>query len=213
LARALVEHLGRKSLEARPASQAEIEHARQLRWEDIDRPRSVKTGYAYLPFAELSSGDAEFALMERAVEAVADLSEPKEFVPTIEAKLGEGHGLNFGMAPLLTPDGRVVTEGLDLPIQPIPPQPYAKAAASLEEVGQTTGLVATSPGLFVEVAVQILPAYRAEPSEAELIVRRAVEAERIRPELDRIKQAARSAGSITLSPKQQTLTRLVWREE
>lgn len=215
LARALLEHLAEKQLRARPISPLERQQAAAALWQELDRPRAVKSGYAYLPFQPLSDGEAEFAYMEQVAAAVRGIHEAQEFGQRVEEIDGGALSLKatLGEAPPTTADRRVVTWGLLETEVALPPQPYFQVAAKLAEVLQTSGVVATEAGLFVIVALEIVPAKRATPEEAARVIARAVGAQRSVSTLQRLRADALAAAPVVVSDKQKVLTRLVWRTE
>lgn len=210
LARALLRRLGEASLQRTPATQEEERSVIQELWRELDRPRSVSTGYAYLPFQELSPGEHEFAQMERAAAAFRGTVDPKKFAPTVRSVLGGQATL--GQVPPLTADNRLV------PVTPadreaaIPPAPYGRHASALSERGQISPVFATTDGVFLLVALEIVPPRSAPEAERSRLVAATLEARRADLALRGL--AARLGQiPVTRSPKQKTLTRRVWQTE
>ncbi len=208
LARALLESLSEAALEEKPPTQQERAEVERELWQELDRPRAVRTGYAFVPFRPMQTGDAEFEYMEAVADAVQDLESPKRFAEKVRSVEARDFSVRLGQAPALTADGRIVELSPADETAQAPPEPYASRAARLPERGATSDVVATEEGLFVIVALEVVEPYRASKQERERRIRAAVGAKRAEADLARIKKRARATTKVTRSPKEQTLTQL-----
>jgi parvulin-like peptidyl-prolyl cis-trans isomerase-like protein len=105
-ARALLEFFKAEAAARGPASDAEVTELTALRWQDFDRPETVRVSHA-VAIVEKPEQDAPArAIAQRLYEAVRGVSEPQEFIRLAQAVPHEGVDVRAERLPALTRDGR-----------------------------------------------------------------------------------------------------------
>jgi hypothetical protein len=105
-ARALLERFKAEAAARGPASDAEVAELTALRWQDLDRPETVRTTHA-VAIVEKPEQDAPArAIAQRLYEAVRGVSDPQEFIRLAQAVPHEGVDVRAESLPAVTLDGR-----------------------------------------------------------------------------------------------------------
>lgn len=212
LSRALIEQLARVARESGgPPQKPELVAALERLWLEVDRPRAVRTGRISIhvePLADDTDAEAVMLAIAANVKAATNLD---DFVRLAQEVPARGLTLDLGVEPPVTADGRVVPtspaderkERFDLD--------YAKAAASLDHIGQISDLVRTADGFHVIVAMEIIGGYRAPTDELRARLAQNVNQERARAEFERLEKELRGAAPSVPHPHQRELLRLAFR--
>jgi len=212
LGRALVSGLTRDAaLSGGPPVKPEVQAALERLWLELDRPEAVRTGRISILVPPLADDSDAEAVMQAIADAVKGSTNLDEFVSQAEAVPARGLKVDLGVEPPVTADGRVVpaTPG-DETKQRLDPD-YAKAATALTHLGQISGLVRTSDGFHVLVAMEIIPGYRAPSDEMRARLAQAVFQERARLEYGRLQKELRGTAPSVPHPHQRELLRLALR--
>jgi PPIC-type PPIASE domain len=161
LARALLESLKADAVARGPASDAEVEELTAKRWQELDRPETVRATHAVVR-ASASGSDAEArALALRVREAVTGITDPEQFIRVAQTVPHAGFELRAERVPAMTIDGRAY-----YPENPPPDaadQHFDKgfaAAAHALAVGQISDPIKTSFGYHVILCEARLPEQR-----------------------------------------------------
>jgi len=105
-ARALLERFKAEAAARGPASDAEVTELTALRWQEFDRPETVRATHA-VAIVEKPEQDAPArAIAERLYEAVRGVADPQEFIRLAQAVPHEGVDVRAERLPALTADGR-----------------------------------------------------------------------------------------------------------
>lgn len=105
-ARALLEGFKAEAAARGPATDAEVTELTALRWQDFDRPESVRTTHAVAIVAEPKQDAAARAIAQQLFEAVRGASDPQEFMRLAKAVPHEGVDVRVEGLPAVTRDGR-----------------------------------------------------------------------------------------------------------
>ena len=105
-ARALLSGFKAEAAARGPATDAEVTELTALRWQDLDRPETVRTTHAVAIVAKPEQDAAAHAIAQRLYEAVQGVSDPQEFVRLAQAVAHEGVDVRAERLPALTRDGR-----------------------------------------------------------------------------------------------------------
>jgi len=106
-ARALLEVLKADAAALGPASDAEVTELTEQRWQDFDRPETVRTTHAVAIVAKPEQDGAARAIAQQLYEAVRGVSDPQEFIRRAQAVPHEGVDVRAERLPPVTRDGRV----------------------------------------------------------------------------------------------------------
>ena len=157
-ARGLLESLKTDAVARGPATDAEVGALTALRWQELDRPETVRTTHAVarVEKPELDAKAKAIALQIR--EAVRGVSDPKEFIRLAEAVPHEGIDVRIESLPAVTSDGR--TYSPDNPSESGQfDKDFARAVSALA-VGQISELVKSAFGYHVILCEERLPGVR-----------------------------------------------------
>jgi len=105
-ARALLEALKAEAAGRGPATDAEVTELSALRWQDFDRPETVRTTHAVVIVAKPEQDGAARALAQKLYAAVRGTNDPQEFIRLAQAVSHEGLDVRAERLPALTRDGR-----------------------------------------------------------------------------------------------------------
>jgi len=105
-ARALLEKFKADAAARGPASDAEVNELTALRWQDFDRPETVRTTHAIALVSKPEQDTAARALAQQLYEAVRGVTDPQEFIRLAQAVPHEGLETRAERLPALTLDGR-----------------------------------------------------------------------------------------------------------
>jgi hypothetical protein len=105
-ARALLETLKADAIAHGPASDAEVAELTARRWQELDRPETVRTTHAVVKVDDPATDVKARALAQRIRDAVSGLSDPDQFMRVANAVPHEGFQVRTERLPALTPDGR-----------------------------------------------------------------------------------------------------------
>ena len=157
-ARALLETFEAEARAGGPASDGELADLSALRWQDFDRPETVRTTHAVARVERPESQANAQAIAERIAQAVHGVTDPAEFIRLAQAVPHEGVDVRVERLPAVTRDGRTyypenppragANEHFDLR--------FAEAAHSLA-VGQISEPVRSSFGYHVILCEARLP--------------------------------------------------------
>jgi hypothetical protein len=106
-ARALMEAFKAEAAALGPASDAEVSALSAQRWQDFDRPETVRTTHAVAIVAKPEQDGAARAIAQQVYEAVRGVSDPQEFIRRAQAVPHEGVDVRAERLPPVTSDGRV----------------------------------------------------------------------------------------------------------
>ena len=107
LARALMERFKADASALGPASDAEVAELSAPRWQDFDRPETVRTTHAVAIIAKPEQDEAARAIAQHLFEAVRGVSDPEQFIRLAQAVPHEGIDVRVERLPAVTSDGRV----------------------------------------------------------------------------------------------------------
>jgi hypothetical protein len=156
-ARALLEGLKVEALARGPATDAEVRELSALRWQDLDRPETVRTTHAVALSTPASDAQAK-TIAQNIWAALRGVSDAKEFVRLAQAVPHDGVDVRVESLPAITSDGRgYYPEGAPpgAASQRFDPD-FARAAASLS-VGQISQPVKSAFGYHVILCEARLP--------------------------------------------------------
>ena len=105
-ARALLESIKAEAIAQGPASDAEISELTALRWQDFDRPETVRTTHAVAVVSKPEEDAAARAIAQRVYEAVRGVTDPAEFIRLAKEVPHEGVEMRAERLPPMTRDGR-----------------------------------------------------------------------------------------------------------
>ena len=105
--RALLESFQTEAAAAGPPSDAEVAELSELRWQDFDRPETVRTTHAVAQVQKPEQDAPARALAQRIFEAVRGITDPQEFIRVAQAVPHEGIELRAERLPPVTRDGRL----------------------------------------------------------------------------------------------------------
>ena len=105
--RALLERFQTDAAAAGPPSDAEVAQLTELRWQDLDRPETVRTTHAVAQVQKPEQDAPARALAQRILEAVRGTTDPQEFIRLAQAVPHEGLELHAERLPPVTRDGRL----------------------------------------------------------------------------------------------------------
>ena len=186
LARRFVEQTEAEIAERAPPSRSDLEQEYQRRWLDYDRPRAVRTVQVLFVVRPLVPDQTILEKAKRVREAVRGTHNLDEFAAAARPIIGDDEDVfSYEMPPLAT-DGRIV---------PMLPQDFqvegisevlAQAAGSLGNPGEMSDVVGSEHGFHIFFATEVIPAQGAPFEAVEPELERAVLAERVRHELDKI---------------------------
>jgi hypothetical protein len=105
-ARALLETFKVEAAARGPASDAEVAELSALRWQDFDRPETVRTTHAVAIVSKPEQDAVARAVAQKLYQAVRGVSDPQEFIRLAQAVAHEGVDVRAERLPALTRDGR-----------------------------------------------------------------------------------------------------------
>ncbi|HKO51823.1 MAG TPA: peptidyl-prolyl cis-trans isomerase [Polyangiaceae bacterium] len=105
-ARALLEAIKAEAAALGPASDAEVTALSALRWQDFDRPETVRTTHAVAIVTNPEQDAPARAIAQQLYEAVRGVSDAQEFIRLAKAVPHEGVEVRAESLPALTRDGR-----------------------------------------------------------------------------------------------------------
>jgi len=105
-ARALLETFKAEAAARGPASDSEVNELSALRWQDFDRPETVRTTHAVAIVAKPEQDAAAHAVAQQLYEAVRGVTDPAEFIRLAQAVPHPGVDVRAERLPALTRDGR-----------------------------------------------------------------------------------------------------------
>ncbi|MET0793819.1 MAG: peptidylprolyl isomerase [Polyangiaceae bacterium] len=105
--RALLESFQAEAVARGPATDAEVAQLSAQRWQDFDRPETVRTTHAVALVQKPEQDAPARVLAERIFEAVRGTTDPQEFVRLAQAVPHEGLELRAERLPPVTRDGRI----------------------------------------------------------------------------------------------------------
>jgi len=211
LVRGLVQRLRTESLQRRALQPAELEAVQAALWTELERPRAVRTVNIVAEIPPLGDGAREERVLRRIAEAVRGSPTPEELNRRVEGVPKEGVEVAVLLVAPVTEDGRVYAETPADATYAAPPLEYARAAAALTHVGETSDVVATATGFHVLMALAIVPPLSvAEPERSRRLEQAALD-RRIDVELQRLRQDLSARTQVWQNPHRATLTSLVWR--
>lgn len=106
-ARALLELFKAEALARGPATDAELSDLTALRWQDFDRPETVRTTHAVARVDKPESEAAAKAVAQQLFEAVRGSQGSEEFMRRAQTVPHEGVEVRVERLPAITRDGRV----------------------------------------------------------------------------------------------------------
>ncbi|HYQ28965.1 MAG TPA: peptidyl-prolyl cis-trans isomerase [Polyangiaceae bacterium] len=106
-ARALLETLKAEAAARGAPTDTEVSEVSALRWQDFDRPETVRTTHAVAIVTQPTQDAAARAIAQRVFEAVRGVNDPAEFLRLAQAVPHEGVDVRAERLPAITPDGRV----------------------------------------------------------------------------------------------------------
>jgi len=165
-ARALLENLKTDAAARGAPSDAEVTELTALRWQDFDRPETVRTTHAVAIATQPAQDAAARVIAQHVYEAVRGVSDPDEFIRLAQAVPHEGVDVRAERLPPVTPDGRVYyPEGAppDAADQRFDEQ-FARAAHRLA-VGEISEPTKTVFGYHVILCEARLPEHRVPLAE------------------------------------------------
>lgn len=107
LARALMEAFKSDASALGPASDAEVAELGALRWQDFDRPETVRTTHAVAIVAKPEQDEAARAIAQHLFEALRGVRDPEQFIRVAPSVPHEGIEVRAERLPPVTNDGRV----------------------------------------------------------------------------------------------------------
>jgi hypothetical protein len=105
-ARALLEGFKADAAARGPASDTEVTELTALRWQELDRPETVRTTHAVALVAKPEEDAAARAVAQRLYEALLGVSDPQEFIRIAQGVPHEGVDVRAERLPAVTRDGR-----------------------------------------------------------------------------------------------------------
>jgi PPIC-type PPIASE domain len=186
LARGLLEGIGRSAEQLGAATSAELDEITRERWAELARPVSVRTTHAVVLTDKPGTEPAARALAEKIAAVVSGATSGEELIRLALAVPAEGLRVVAEALPLVTADGRVLTEvdgGFRAGSSKFDPD-FAKAANAIAEPGQLSPLVKSAFGYHVIRLEQRVPATGFTEAElrerlqADVVTRRARRAKR-----------------------------------
>ncbi len=106
LARALLEDLKANAIRRGPPSDAEVAELTARRWQELDRPESVRTTHAVAKVDGPASEAKAHAVADRIRDAVRGITDPEAFMRVARAVAHDGVELRVERLPAVTADGR-----------------------------------------------------------------------------------------------------------
>jgi hypothetical protein len=106
-ARALLQGLQREATARGPATDAEVSELTALRWQEFDRPETVRTTHAVAMVEKPEQDGAARALALRILEAVRSTTDPAQFIGLAQAVPHDGLQVRAERLPPVTRDGRL----------------------------------------------------------------------------------------------------------
>jgi len=170
-ARALLEKFKAEAAARGPATDAEVTELTALRWQDFDRPETVRTTHAVAIVAKPEQDAAARAIAQHLYEAVRGVSDPEEFSRLAKAVAHEGVDVRVERLPAITRDGRTYYPegaGAELADQRFD-RDFAAAAYGLA-VGQISGPTKSIFGYHVIFCESRLPEKRLPLEERRLLL-------------------------------------------
>jgi peptidyl-prolyl cis-trans isomerase D len=144
-----------------PPTDREVLTLTELRWQEFDRPESVRTTHAVVRTPTPAVDARAKAVAEEIARAVRGITDPEQFIRLAEAVSRDGLEVRAERLPAVTADGRAYSP--DAPPSGSADQrfdpDFARAAAELR-VGQTSELVKSSFGYHVILCEARIPALR-----------------------------------------------------
>jgi len=105
-ARALLEQLKAEAVAQGAANDAEVAELTALRWQEFDRPETVRVSHAVAIVAKPEQDAAARAIAQHLYEALRNVQDPQEFVRIAQTVAHEGVDVRAEHLPALTRDGR-----------------------------------------------------------------------------------------------------------
>jgi hypothetical protein len=139
-ARAILEGFKADALARGPASDAEVAELTAARWQELDRPETVRTTHAVARVDGSTSDVKARAVAERIRDAVRGITEPEAFMRAAQAVPHEGVEVRVERLPAITADGRVY----------YPDNPPADAVDQHFDRGFASAAFALAPGQISE---------------------------------------------------------------
>lgn len=106
-ARAILERFKTEAIARGPATDAEVAELTALRWQELDRPETVRTTHAVAQSSTPALDARAKAVAQRIWEAVRGVQDPQEFIRLAQAVPHEGVEVRAESLPAVTRDGRV----------------------------------------------------------------------------------------------------------
>ncbi|HEY1533923.1 MAG TPA: peptidyl-prolyl cis-trans isomerase [Polyangiaceae bacterium] len=106
LARALLEGVKADAISRGPASDAEVAELTARRWQELDRPESVRTTHAVVKVDGPASDAKAHAIADRIRDAVRGITDPEAFMRAAAAVPHDGVAVRVERLPAVTADGR-----------------------------------------------------------------------------------------------------------
>ncbi len=161
LARAVLERLKADALALGPASDAEVAELTARRWQELDRPETVRTTHVVVKAASPAADTRAREIAQRIREAVSGITDSEQFMRVARAVPHEGTDLRAEHLPAITADGRTY-----YPNNPPPDAAEQRfdlgfaAAAHALRPGQISEPTKTSFGYHVILCEERLPEQR-----------------------------------------------------
>jgi hypothetical protein len=207
LARALGRELFQEAVQSGPPTNAEVAELTAQRWWELDRPRLARVVHAVV-LSETENAEAR-ALAQRIANAVASAKNATEFEQAAKAVPNGALTVRVETPDPVALDGRAVDP--DRPPAPgtttdtFAPE-FARAAQSLQEIGQQSPIVRSPFGYHVLQLIRVIDAYQPSLEERRTLLtpeiqqRRALEAQNAllaRQRMEAVPQQRRAALELT----------------
>jgi hypothetical protein len=108
LARVLLEGIKADAINRGPASDAEVAELTARRWQELDRPESVRTTHAVVKVDNPASDAKARAVADHIREAVRGITDPEAFMSAAKSVAHDGVDVRVERLPAVTADGRTL---------------------------------------------------------------------------------------------------------